>query len=110
MAAGCPIVATNVGGNHAAIKHGDNGSLVEPMNPKALANEVIHMLADEHLRDRYRKRGLELVSSRFTASAMTRQYEKMYLREISLSEKSRTKDQDHADNARSGDRRPQQVV
>ena len=83
MAAGCPIVATNVGGNHMAIAHGENGSLVESKNPKALATEIIRVLGDEQLRSRYAKRGLELFRTNFTAEAMTAQYEKLYLREDS---------------------------
>jgi glycosyltransferase involved in cell wall biosynthesis len=79
MAAGCPIVATNVGGNHMAVVHGENGSLVEPGNPAALAQEIIRVLDDEQLRSRYVKRGRELFASRFTAKVMTAQYENLYL-------------------------------
>jgi glycosyltransferase involved in cell wall biosynthesis len=79
MAAACPIVATNVGGSHMAVIHGENGSLVEPKNPKALATAVIRLLADEQLRNSYAKRGLELFKGRFTAEAMTEQYEKLYV-------------------------------
>jgi glycosyltransferase involved in cell wall biosynthesis len=84
MAAGCPIVATDVGGNHTAITHGESGSLVEPKNPGALAAEIVRVLGDEQLRNRYAERGLELFKSNFTAQAMTAQYEKLYLRKDTL--------------------------
>jgi glycosyltransferase involved in cell wall biosynthesis len=79
MAAECPIVATDVGGNHMAITHGESGSLVESKNPEALAAEIMRVLGDEQLRSRYAKRGLELFRTNFTALAMTAQYEKLYL-------------------------------
>jgi len=80
MSAGCPIVATKVGGNHAAVIDGESGSLIEPKNSKALAEEIVRLLGDEQLRDRYAKRGRELFTTHFTAQAMTSQYEKLYLR------------------------------
>ncbi|MCW8909310.1 MAG: glycosyltransferase family 4 protein, partial [Gammaproteobacteria bacterium] len=49
MASGCPIVATDVGGNSQAITHGENGSLVESENPEGLAKEVVKLLGDENL-------------------------------------------------------------
>jgi glycosyltransferase involved in cell wall biosynthesis len=84
MAAGCPIVATDVGGNHMAITHGESGSLVESKNPGALAAEIVRVLGDEQLRNSYARRGLELFRSNFTAQAMTAQYEKLYLRKDTL--------------------------
>ena len=34
MAAACPMIATNVGGVSTVIKHGENGSIIEPKNKK----------------------------------------------------------------------------
>jgi glycosyltransferase involved in cell wall biosynthesis len=79
MAAECPIVATDVGGNHMAITHGESGSLVESKNPEVLAAEIVRVLGDEQLRSRYAKKGVELFRTNFTAQAMTAQYEKLYL-------------------------------
>jgi glycosyltransferase involved in cell wall biosynthesis len=81
MAAGCPIVATNVGGNSMAIRDGENGTLIEPKNPVMIASEVIRLLSDEPLRKSYTKRGFELFKEQFSAEVMTRKYEKLYLRE-----------------------------
>lgn len=44
MAAGCAIVATAVGGNKEVVRQGENGYLVEPLNPKALAGAVLALL------------------------------------------------------------------
>jgi glycosyltransferase involved in cell wall biosynthesis len=79
MSAGCPIIATNVGGNQVAVINDESGSLVEPKNPKALAEAIIRLLGDEQLRSRYAKKGKEMFSTRFTSKVMTSHYENLYL-------------------------------
>lgn len=81
MAAGCPIVSTNVGGVSMAIKHGESGTLIEPKNPELLASEVIKLLQNKELRNNYAKKGLELFEKKFSAKIMTEQYQRLYLRE-----------------------------
>jgi len=80
MAAGCPVVATDVGGNYMAIEHGMNGSLVPPENPIKLAAEIIRVLSDERIHDQYQENGLAAVADRFSAMIMTDRYEQLYLR------------------------------
>jgi glycosyltransferase involved in cell wall biosynthesis len=80
MAAGCPILATDVGGVCMAVQNGENGSLIEPRNPKALSSEIIRLLSNEDLRERYSQNGIELFREKFSAEVMTRNYEKLYLR------------------------------
>lgn len=80
MAAGCPVVATNVGGNHMVISDSENGSLVEPGDPTALAREIIRLLGNEKLMSCYAKSGLDTFRDRFTADLMTAKYEKLYMR------------------------------
>jgi glycosyltransferase involved in cell wall biosynthesis len=46
MAAGTPIVATDVGGVGAALGHGTRGVLVPPRDPEALANAMRSLAAD----------------------------------------------------------------
>jgi glycosyltransferase involved in cell wall biosynthesis len=80
MAAGCPIIATKVGGIPMAVKHGENGSLIEPKNPKVLSSEIIRLLLNKGLRERYSQRGIKIFREKFSAEMMTRKYEKLYLR------------------------------
>jgi glycosyltransferase involved in cell wall biosynthesis len=82
MAAGCPIVSTNVGGIGTAIQHGINGSLVNSQDSDALAKEIVRVLKDKELRSKYAANGLDIFEKQFSAIKMTRQYEKLYLREI----------------------------
>jgi glycosyltransferase involved in cell wall biosynthesis len=81
LAAGCPIVASGVGGVPSAIQHEVNGSLVEPRQPAQLARQIGRLLSDDELRERYRVEGRRVFQARYSAEAMTRQYEKLYLRQ-----------------------------
>ena len=81
MAAGCPIVATDVGGNYMAVKHGVNGSLIKPKDSIKFSYEVIRLLKDKYSRMQYSKNGIKVFHEKFSADIMTRKYEKLYLRE-----------------------------
>lgn len=82
MALGCPIIATRVGGVPKVIINGENGSLVEPKNPKVLGSEIIRVLSDSNLRKKYSKNGKKVFNEKFTADIMMRKYEHLYLRKI----------------------------
>ena len=57
MAAKCPILATNVGGNGQAIVNGESGILIEPKNARALTDAIIDVLSDEALRSKLKNNG-----------------------------------------------------
>jgi len=80
MAAGCPIVATSVGGTPMVISHGINGSLVPPRHPALLASAIISLLSDKMLRKQYIDHGRDIFNKHFSASIMTKKYESLYLR------------------------------
>ena len=80
MAAGCPIVATEVGGNAQAITEGYNGILIEPRNPQKLAEAVIALLSRPDLCETYTHNALQIFTNSFSADIMTRRYEYLYLR------------------------------
>ena len=52
MAAGRPVVATNIPGYASVATSGKNAILVEPRDPQALALALVRVLADRDLRDR----------------------------------------------------------
>ena len=80
MAARCPIIATRVSGNPEIIKHRENGSLVSPQNPQELADELLTVLSNAKLRQKYSELGYKCLVENFSQSIMVKHYEKLYLR------------------------------
>ena len=75
MQAGLPIVATNVGGIPEAI--GNDGLLVEPENPRALAEASSNVINDEDLANQLSQKALER-SKLFTEEKMLAETKKIY--------------------------------
>jgi glycosyltransferase involved in cell wall biosynthesis len=65
MAAGLPVVATDVGGNREAIVDGETGFLVEERNPEALARPILRLLRNDAEREEMGRRGLERCAQHF---------------------------------------------
>jgi sugar transferase (PEP-CTERM/EpsH1 system associated) len=78
MAAGCPIIATKVGGIPSLIQHGFNGSLVPPKDPDSLAEEIIKLLGDREKRKEYSENGQRIFKESYDVRIMTRKYESLY--------------------------------
>lgn len=79
MAAGCPVLATRVGGIPAVITHGVNGSLVPPGKPEKIASEAVRLLENVSLLDLYRENGKRVFEKKYSAEFMAGQYERLYL-------------------------------
>lgn len=62
MAAGKPVVATNIPGYASVVTHEREGILVEPQNPAALALALVRILADRDLRARLTATGLQAIT------------------------------------------------
>lgn len=81
MAAGCPVVATSVGGVPTAVRNEETGLLMKPGNPHAIVEAVSGLLNDGNRRERFGAAARRVFAQQFTADAMTRQYERLYLRQ-----------------------------
>jgi phosphatidylinositol alpha-mannosyltransferase len=57
MAAGAPVVASDIPGFRDVVTHGEEGLLVEPQNPGALADALCRLLASPDWRARMRRAG-----------------------------------------------------
>lgn len=79
MAAGKPVVATNVGGNPEAVVDGVTGMLVAPRDPVCLAGAISSLLADPGLASRLGQAGRRRVIERFAVDAMVQSTEKLYV-------------------------------
>ena len=70
MAAGLPIIASDVGGISEIIRAGENGMLVEERNVADLANKIIEVLSDPDASTRYRTNNI-IASKKFDWSHIT---------------------------------------
>jgi len=80
MAAGLPVVATNVGGNSQVVREGETGLLVAPRDPAALAAAICRLSTDAGLRSRMGAAGRERVEQHFSLRTTTRRYLAVYER------------------------------
>lgn len=79
MSLGIPAVVSDFGGNPGVIKNGENGFVVPKQNADALAEKLEILLTDEKLYNNMSEKAKYIFSKKFTACAMTRQTEKLYL-------------------------------
>jgi glycosyltransferase involved in cell wall biosynthesis len=78
MAAGLPVVATDVGGNRDAIVEGKTGYLVRERTPEAFAKPLIHLLRNEDLRIQMGHGGFQRCTEYFEVSKTIGQLERFY--------------------------------
>jgi len=73
MAASLPVVATNVGGNAEAVRHGVTGLIVPTEDSSALATAISQLLSDPAKAKAMGTAGKQRVAERFTTDAMMTQ-------------------------------------
>ncbi len=77
LVAGVPVVAPAVGGLPEAVTSGDDGLLVAPGDPAALADAIGCIATDAALRDRL-ARGARVAGERFASEHAVRRIEEIY--------------------------------
>jgi len=85
MAAGKPIVATDVGGVSDAVIDGVNGYLVPPRDPNSLAKAILKLINNPETAREMGARGRNLVEQRFSMDVITRKLNDVY--ELALKRK-----------------------
>jgi L-malate glycosyltransferase len=78
MAAGLPVVATDVGGNAEAVTSGVSGFLVPSEDPTALASALMKMIRDSQMRERMGIAGRKIAEKRFSTDVMMRETVAIY--------------------------------
>jgi len=78
MATGVPVIASAVGGIPTIIDNKENGVLVEPRNPDAIANAILALLQDRVACDKISKNARKTILERYSADRMAQQYENEY--------------------------------
>ena len=80
MSCGVPVVASNVGGLHEVVEHGESGYL-HPMDDVAgMARSGTALLTDPALHERFARRGREIVTTQFCTDRVVPMYEALYER------------------------------
>ncbi len=78
MAAGLPMVATDVGGNAEAVADGTTGFVVPPRSPGPLSEAIAKLATEPELRQQFGSAGQRRVRERFSLSASIDRYETVY--------------------------------
>jgi glycosyltransferase involved in cell wall biosynthesis len=78
MAAGLPIVATNVGGNSEALKDGSLGILVPAHNPLALTAAMQKLMSNKAQREEFAIAAKKNVNENYSVKVMVDAYIKIY--------------------------------
>lgn len=78
MAAGVPVVATRVGGTPEVIRDGEQGLLVPPGDPQAIADATLAVLGDPALAARLGAEGRRRVREEFSFEAVVHRTEDLY--------------------------------
>ncbi len=79
MAMERPVVATDVGGTGEVVRHGHSGLLVPPKDPQALAAAIVQIVAQPLRGGEMGRLGRRIVEEGFSAQAMVRQMQGLYL-------------------------------
>ena len=78
MAAGKPVVATNVGGSPEMVVNAVTGYLVPPADSQSMANAITNLLENRDKAMAMGSAGQKIVQKKFTIEAMVKSYEKLY--------------------------------
>ncbi len=78
MAAGLPLVVTDVGGNAEAVVHGKTGFVVPPKNPEALSQALLTLARDPFLSRLMGEAGRERVVAHFSLEKCVSSYQQFY--------------------------------
>jgi phosphatidylinositol alpha-mannosyltransferase len=97
MAAGKPVVASNIEGYDGIVSHGKQGMLVPKRDPEALSNTLAYLAHNPDLRVRMGMQGRQMVEP-YRWSSVSRRVEEYYY------ETMETVQQTSEDNSRSGKR------
>lgn len=78
MAAGTPVIASNVGGLQHTVVHGETGFLVPPRDSKVLAIAIHSLLQNPTLKESYGNAAQNWVQSRFSTQGVATQVHELY--------------------------------
>ena len=80
MYLGKPIIATDVGGNKELVIPDENGFLVPPKNPEALAQAILHLINDPEKARKMGENGRARILAEFRQERMVEYYQDLWLK------------------------------
>lgn len=80
MAAGLPLVVTDVGGNPEAVEHRRSGIVVPPQDPHSLGEALATLVRDPELRRRMGSEARQRIDSTFSLDLCVQHYAQLYSR------------------------------
>ena len=78
MAAGIPVIATNVGAVPEIIENNENGILIEPRDPKTIADSIEKLMNDKNLVEKFIQNGKKTVIEKFNLQKMVSKFEELF--------------------------------
>jgi glycosyltransferase involved in cell wall biosynthesis len=78
MAAGCPIIASRVGGIPAISQNGRHVVLFKPKDVKEMTKKILELLSSPKLRKSLSESAFEHFTNNFSAQVMADKYSKLY--------------------------------
>ena len=82
MACGVPVIGTNVGGIPDIIRNRVTGLLVEEKNGQMIADSIVEIMTNKHLRDEMCKNAHLLVDEKFSWDIISKQFIKLYRKSV----------------------------
>jgi glycosyltransferase involved in cell wall biosynthesis len=80
MAAGLPVVTTDVGGNSELVINGETGFLCPPNGTKELAERVLHFIKNEREAKQMGENGKKKIANEFSIEKMVRATNDIYMK------------------------------
>lgn len=78
MACGCPVIATNISGSSEVVNDGDNGVLVPPGQPAAMADAISSLLHDPERREEFGMKARQTIEEQFRWRTIVGEFEDLY--------------------------------
>ncbi len=79
MASGLPVVITDFGDNKKWVTDGENGFLVHLKSPESLAEKLIYLLENKHVREKFGKANRAIIEERLNYWKAMEGMEKLYV-------------------------------
>ncbi len=89
MSASKPVIATNVGGIYMMVKENENGYLVPPHDPKALAERINDLIESPEKRKGMGIKGRDFAQANFSIDTLTSRMIEMYDEVIRITKKKK---------------------